>query len=138
MNKDSGKVTTTFQHYIVAYIDVLGQRAKLAKLEELLDKRAKGESLVEANRQTIDVIKQLRNDCTMFWEKQSRSAPKKQWYRNFTEEQKAQFKKLRYGDIKFRYISDGIIIYAPLAMTEGEQRVQDILSIVSCAAFLIF
>lgn len=137
MNRDSGKVTTTFQHYIVAYIDVLGQRDKLAKLEELLDKRAKGESLVEANRQTIDVIKQLRNDCTKFWEKQSRSASKKQWYRNFTEEQKAQFKKLRYGDIKFRYISDGIIIYAPLAMAEGEQRVQDILSIVSGAAFLI-
>ena len=137
MNKDPVKVTTTFQHYIVAYIDVLGQKAKLAKLEELLDKQEKGESLAEANRQTVDVIKQLRNDCTKFWEKQSKPASKKQWYRNFTEEQKAQFKKLGYGDIKFRYISDGILIYAPLAMTEGEQRVQDILRIVSGAAFLI-
>jgi hypothetical protein len=137
MNRDSGKVTTTFQHYIVSYIDVLGQRDKLVKLEELLDNQAKGESLIKANRQTIDVIKQLRNDCTKFWEKQSRSALKEQWYRNFTEEQKAQFKKFRYGDIKFRYISDGIIIYAPLAMTQGEQRVQDILSIISGVAFLI-
>lgn len=138
INKDSAKVTTTFKPYIVAYIDVLGQKAKLAKLEELLDNRERGESVLEAKRKTIDVIKQLRKDFYEFWKKRTGSESKNKWYDKLTAEQKAQFKKLKYdGDIKIRYISDGIIIYVPLAMTEGEHRVLDILSIVSAAAFLI-
>ncbi len=137
INKDSAKVTTTFQHYIVAYIDILGQKAKLAKLEELLDNREKGKPILEAKRQTIDIIKQLRNDFYEFWKKGMGSESKNQRYHNLTPEQKTQFKKLKYGDIKFRYVSDGIIIYTPLRITEGEQRVQDILSTVLAAAFLI-
>jgi hypothetical protein len=138
MNKDSEKFTTRFQHYIVAYIDVLGQKAELAKLEKLLDNGERtGEPVLKAKRQTIDVVKKIRNDFLEFQKERMGSEFKNPWHRNLTAVQKDQFKKLKYGDIKFRYISDGIIIYAPLAMTQGEQRVLDILNIVSSTAFLI-
>ncbi len=138
--KDEEKFITTFQFYVVAYIDILGQKAELAKLEELLDKRETGEPVLEANRKTIGVIKEIRNDWHKFMEKviATDAEPCEPWYNDFTPEKKTQFKKLRYGgDIKFRYISDGIIIYAPLAKIEGEQRVQDVLSIVMGTAHLI-
>lgn len=139
MNKDTEKFTTTFQPYIVAYIDVLGQKAELAKLEKLLDNGERtGEPVLEAKRQTIDVVKKIRKDFHKFWEQVIAPELKNPEHRNLTEEQKPQFKRLRYGDIKFKYISDGIIIYAPLMMVKGEQRVQDILSIVMATAHLIF
>ena len=138
MNKDSEKFTTTFQHYIVAYIDVLGQKAELANLEKLLDNGERtGEPVLKAKRQTIDVVKKIRNDFLEFWKQRLHTKSNNSEYHKLTTEQKAQFKKLKYGDIKFRYISDGIIIYAPLVIMKGEQRIQDILSIITTAAHLI-
>ena len=138
MNKDSEKFTTRFQHYIVAYIDLLGQKTELFKLEKLLDNGERtGEPVLEAKRQTIDVVKKIRNYCLEFWKDRLRSESNNPNYDSLTTEQKTQFKKLKYGDIKFRYISDGIIIYAPLVITQGEQRVQDIMSIIMTAAHLI-
>lgn len=138
MNKDSEKLTTTFQHYIVAYIDVLGQKTKLAKLEKLLDNGERiGEPILKAKRQTIDVVKKIRNDFFGFLKSESDSESDNPKFQNLTTEQKGQFKKLKYGDIKFQYISDAIIIYAPLAITRGEQRIQDIMDIIVKTACLI-
>lgn len=138
MNKDSEKFTTRFQHYIVAYIDVLGQKAELAKLEKLLDNGERtGEPVLKAKRQTIDVVKKIRKDFLMRWELRSDNKLNDPKYHDLTTEQKAQFKTLKYGDIKFQYISDGIIIYAPLVIMEGIQRIQDIMNIIMTTAHLI-
>lgn len=137
MNEDLKKVTTTFQHYVVAFIDVLGQTTKLAKLEELLDKGETGEPILEAKRETIDIVKYLRNTFYGFLKKARATESSKPWYNNSTSEQKAQYKELRRSEIRFRYISDGIIIYAPLAKPGGVQRVQDVLSIIMATAHLI-
>lgn len=138
MNKDSEKFTTTFQHYIVAYIDVLGQKAELANLEKLLDNGERtGEPVLKAKRQTIDVVKKIRKDFLMRWELRSDNKLNDPKYHDLTTEQKSQFKTLKYGDIKFQYISDGIIIYAPLAIVEGKQRVQDVMSMIANVAYLI-
>jgi ATP phosphoribosyltransferase regulatory subunit HisZ len=94
MNKDSEKFTTTFQHYIVAYIDVLGQKAELAKLEKLLDNGERtGELVLKAKRQTIDVVKKIREDFLMLC-KQREGKPENPRYHDLTIEQKAQFKTL--------------------------------------------
>jgi len=107
-------------------------------LETALDNGERtGEPVLEAKRQTIDVVKKIRNYCLEFWKDRLRSESNNPNYHSLTTEQKTQFKKLKYGDIKFRYISDGIIIYAPLVIIKGEQRVQDIMSIIMTAANLI-
>lgn len=137
MNKDSEKFTTTFQHYIVAYIDVLDQKAKLAKLEKLLDNGERtGEPVLKAKRQTIDVVKTIREDFLKLC-KQGECEPENPRYHDLTTEQKAQFKTLKHDDIKFQYVSDAIIIYTPLAIVEGEQRVQDVMSMIANVAYLI-
>lgn len=137
MNKDLEKSTTTFKCYIVAYIDVLGQNAKLVELEKLLDKgKRAGDEVVEAKRQTVDVVKTLREDFFML-HKYRESKPDNQKYHDLTTEQKAQFKTLKCDDIKFQYVSDAIIIYAPLAIVEGEQRVQSVKDMIANIAYLI-
>lgn len=114
MNKsDDEKLTVG--HYLVAFVDLLGQRDKLKKLEALPSDLNGPEyaEFIQYIKETIGAIYDLQNTTKEFFE----SYTKNEYPAPF----KAipEFKKSHNSEIKFQHFSDGLVIYVPLRTNDS-------------------
>lgn len=108
------KDTITFGHYLVAFVDLLGQRDRLRKLDALPSDENGPEysDFVQVVKDTIGAVHDLQKTAL-------------QYFNSFTKNEKDNpldllpgFSKLNKAEIKFQHFSDGLVIYVPLKTDE--------------------
>lgn len=104
----------TFGHYLVAFVDLLGQRERLRKLNALPCDEGGPEysEFVQIVKQTIGAVHDLQKTA-------------KEFFRDFTKNDANNpldaliaFGKLNNSEIKFQHFSDGLVIYVPLRVDD--------------------
>jgi hypothetical protein len=107
---ESTSSNLTFGHYLVAFVDLLGQREKLRKLDALPrdENGLEYREFVQTVKQTVGAVYDLQKTA-------------KQFFHAFTGNTKDSpldvlpgFRRLNSSDIKFQHFSDGLLIYVPL------------------------
>ena len=98
------------EHYMVAFVDLLGQQEELSKMVSLPSKSEpeEYEKFIEVLKKTIGSVKSLQEDAMSFFDV-------------FTKEKENSlinifpgFEKTQPRQIKFQHFSDGLVIYVPL------------------------
>lgn len=114
MNKSKND-TLTFGHYLVAFVDLLGQRGRLRKLDALPSDENGPEysEFVQVVKDTVGAVHDLQKTAY-------------DYFNSFTKNEKNNplnalpgFNKLNKTEIKFQHFSDGLVIYVPLRTDEG-------------------
>ncbi len=106
--------TLTFGHYLVAFVDLLGQRERLRKLDALPSDENGPEysEFVQVVKDTVGAVYDLQKTAS-------------DYFNSFTKNEKnnplnalSGFNKLNKAEIKFQHFSDGLVIYVPLRIDE--------------------
>ncbi len=103
-----------FGHYLVAFVDLLGQRERLRRLSALPSEAGGPEyaEFVQVVKDTVGAVHDLQNTAYEF-------------FSSFTKNEKSvqlnvlpDLGKLSNAEIKFQHFSDGLVIYIPLRTDE--------------------
>jgi hypothetical protein len=107
--------TLVFGHYLVAFVDLLGQRDKLKKFDAIPKDRSGIEYLefVEIVKDTVGAVDDLQQTCRQLFD-QFGDAEQNRILQQFPGLHK--FNKI---GIKFQHFSDGLVIYMPLKEDGG-------------------
>lgn len=106
-NKTQDKLR--FGYYLAAFVDLLGQRERLRKLDALPNDPNGPEykDFIQIVRNTIGAVHDLQETCKKYFES----------FTNVKDDTLAHlpgFQKLSRTEIKFQHFSDGLVIYVPL------------------------
>ncbi len=118
------KNNIVFGHFFVAFVDLLGQRARLKKLDALPKNRDKDSTeykeFIKNIKETIGAVDDLQTSC-------------KDYFKAFTKDEANDpynvipaLKRLSKTEIKFQHFSDGLVIYAPLRTDAGYSPVKGV------------
>jgi len=101
-----------WRDYIVASVDVLGQRKEFEKIEEYLVDEVPQEKLDEVAGNTVCIVEILRKGFTDLYETYTAKSESKV---EVPVEHKAEYNAMRESSpIKFQFFSDSILAYVPL------------------------
>lgn len=104
-----------FGHYLVAFVDLLGQRGKLRKLDALPSDEGGPEyqEFVQIVKDTVGAVDDLQQTA-------------RNYFSSFMDEEESNIlnlvpgiKRLNNTEIKFQHFSDGLVIYVPLRTDEN-------------------
>lgn len=108
--RKSANEKIVFGHYLVAFVDLLGQRERLRNLNALPsdENGPKHSEFIKTVKQTIGAVHDLQDSA-------------KQFFHSFTKNENNNplnslpgFGRLNSSEIKFQHFSDGLVIYVPL------------------------
>lgn len=113
-----------FGHFFVAFVDLLGQRALLKKLDTLPKNKDKGcndyKEFIKNIKKTIGAVDDLQTSC-------------RDYFKAFTKDEIndpynviSALKRLSKTEIKFQHFSDGLVIYVPLRTDAGFSPVKGV------------
>lgn len=102
-----------FGHYLVAFVDLLGQRDSLKKFSDLpIDKNgSEYQEFISLVKETVGAVDSLQQTAREF-------------FKAFTKkegilQQIPSLRKFSETEIKFQHFSDGLVIYVPLKEDDG-------------------
>lgn len=121
------KNDSELSYWAVAFIDLLGQNAKLAQMTHLPTNEKETEHFEALFRETFAATDELHELFEAYFEKLSRKEPSTELPPEITEE---QYAKLRTGRVRFQRFSDGLVAFVSL------KDADDILPMNSIAALL--
>jgi len=107
---NSANETLVFGHYLVAFVDLLGQRERLKKFDAIPKDRngIEYQEFVKLVKDTVGAVDDLQQTCRTFFG-QFRDASQ-----NNALQQQPELHKFNKTEIKFQHFSDGLVIYMPL------------------------
>jgi hypothetical protein len=107
--------TLIFGHYLVAFVDLLGQREKLRKLDALPSNKDGPEyqEFVQIVKDTVGAVEDLQRTAYEYFSSFTNNEE------NEVLNQLPGFKSLNNTEIKFQHFSDGLVIYVPLRTDEN-------------------
>lgn len=107
--------TLTFGHYLVAFVDLLGQREKLRRLNALpLDENgAEYQEFVQIVKDTVGAVHDLQKTASNYFQAFTKNEA------NNPLNKLPGFGRLNSTEIKFQHFSDGLVIYVPLRTDEN-------------------
>lgn len=111
----SANETLVFGHYLVAFIDLLGQREQLKKFD-LIPKDRNGieyQEFVKLVKDTVGAVDDLQQTCRKFFGQFNAN-------QDSDLQQLPELHKFNKTNIKFQHFSDGLVVYMPLK--EGEDH----------------
>jgi hypothetical protein len=108
------KDTIIFGHYLVAFVDLLGQRDRLRKLDSLPSDKISPEysDFVDVVKGTIGAVDDLQKTASKYFNSFTKNE------NNNPLDLLPSFSKLNKTKIKFQHFSDGLVIYVPLKTDE--------------------
>lgn len=108
-------------NYVVAYIDVLGQRDRLRDFPSLILNLSQQEieRLSHVMRDTYGRVHAVRELFKAHFKEPDTQAEDSAWYKSLSQEQQEEFQRVRYGEIQSQQFSDAIVFYAPLRNVRG-------------------
>lgn len=111
---DSTKEKLIFGHYLVAFVDLLGQRERLRKLNALPKDEDGPEYLefVQIVKDTIGAVDDLQESASKFFSAYTH------YEKNSPLDIFPGLQKINTTEIKFQNFSDGLVIYVPLRLDE--------------------
>ena len=112
---------TITKNYVVACIDVLGQEERLRGFPKLVRDTSsdKAGELTMAIKETYGRVNAVRKLVAGFLKEKDEPPDERSWYQSFTEQQKDEFRKIRYARIAVKHFSDMTVFYAPLRSGKG-------------------
>jgi hypothetical protein len=128
-NSKSSHQDYTYRHYLVAFLDILGQKDRLRKIKALPQNEQEHESFVKLVKQTHGTVVNFRKSFLGFFDSMYKPRPTPPC---LTTEQMEKYKEIkrRAEELKPTVISfsDSIIVYVPLSDDEEVVQVDGILS----------
>jgi hypothetical protein len=103
--------TLYMEHYIVAFVDVLGQQEKLRNLRKLPEGKNEEEEFYQIIRDTYGSVSQMQKSFTQFFSSFSNIEIDQS---RLSSDQKEIIQHLKSNEIHFQRFSDCIIIYSSL------------------------
>jgi hypothetical protein len=101
-----------FGFYLVAFIDILDQRASLRPLKDLPENETQREEFIQTIKSTFGAVDGIRKWFSSFYDEFVNSS--KGLPTSLSEQQRKMYKKLKATDVKFQYFGDTIIMYVAL------------------------
>ena len=105
-------------NHIVTFIDILGQKERLAKVPSLLPDEGKTDELIGSIKDTYGRVYNVRKTLEHYFN----SAIRKQtpaWHNILSSEQKDILKNMESPDIRSQYFGDAMILYSNLSNSQG-------------------
>ncbi len=114
MNKPK-RDALTFGYYLVAFVDLLGQRARLRRFNALPSNTNSTEyrEFIQTIKSTIGAVHDLQNMASTYFKSFTRNE------NNNPLNKIPGFGRLNTTAIKFQHFSDGLVIYLPLRTDEN-------------------
>jgi hypothetical protein len=100
-----------FQHYLVVFLDVLGQRRSLREIKDLPTTESEKESFIRSLQKTFGKVDKLRNGFKDFFESANTHAPNTALV---PDEHREEFLASQKSEAYYYGFSDSIIIAVPL------------------------
>ncbi|HHT9115146.1 MAG: hypothetical protein HY607_07545 [Planctomycetes bacterium] len=131
--KRKPKDKLVFGHYLAAFVDLLGQRERLRKLNALPSDPGgpEFEEFIKIIKSTIGAVDDLQSTCKEYFE----AFVKRQ--ENSIFNKLPGISNLDKTQIKFQHFSDGIVIYTPLRMGDGYSPVLGVYGALAACGVLI-
>lgn len=109
------------ENYVVAFIDVLGQRERLRDFPKLILNLSQQEieQLSDSMRNTYGRVQAVRELFNTHFKEPDRQPEDFAWYKSLSREQQEEFQRVRYGEIQSQQFSDTLVFYAPLRNVRG-------------------
>jgi hypothetical protein len=114
MNSNNGyanKSDLVFQHYLIVFLDILGQRRMLREIRELPTNDNEKEVFLDKIRQTVGKVDKLRNAFRDFFTASNSHVPNTALVQ---PEQREEFIASQKSEAYFYGFSDSIIVAVPL------------------------
>lgn len=127
---------TYFQYYVVAVVDVLGQKVALSKLTAVPKSKQEEEVFLNRAKQSIGRVEQIRRSFQSFYtasndDKRRISVP-------LTSDQEKRFRALRHNEVKFQFFSDTLLSFSALGEYGGLIAVNGVSTIFSaCISMML-
>jgi hypothetical protein len=124
------------ENYVVACVDVLGQREQLKAFPPLILNPGPEDiaSLSEAVRSTYGRVQTVRRLISVYLEKQDTHASDTDWYQSLSPEDRNEFHRLRDHRIESRQFSDTVVFYASLRNSSGMLTLAPVIDMLWAAA----
>ncbi len=102
-------------YYLAAYIDILGQGAKLSKINKLPKTKEEKEEFNKLLNDTADSVKKLHGVFQSYFDGFKEISPEiKERLESWTQEMRDKFKNSKEIKLKYLYFSDTVVLYFPL------------------------
>lgn len=130
------KPPIVFGYYLVAFIDLLGQKEAMAKFKGL-PANSSGEEyqeFVAAVKGSIGAIHDLQQSYKDFFAAYlNNEEPEPKLHK----EMRGLYQKFKNTNIKFQHFSDGLVIYTPLMENEDLRPISSVYAILAASASLM-
>ncbi|MCJ7639744.1 MAG: hypothetical protein MUO70_07715 [Euryarchaeota archaeon] len=121
-------------NYVVAYLDILGQKEKLKQFPKVLLEETDSKSLWPQIEATYLKTQSIRNTIKNFIkgveDQQTKRRGHESFYDSLTDEQRKNLKGMT-SPIEFRYFGDSIAVYSKLTNNAGKLSVTSIYTILT-------
>ncbi|MEE9911824.1 MAG: hypothetical protein K4571_08875 [Deltaproteobacteria bacterium] len=114
MNKHNDKTNKSallFQHYLIVFLDILGQRSILREIKDLPTNDNEKEIFLDKIRKTIGKVDKLRNAFHDYFDASNAHLPNPELA---PPEHRQEFLSARKSEVYFYGFSDSIIVAVPL------------------------
>lgn len=129
------------ENYVVACLDVLGQRERLKTFPPLILSSPGPEDterVTEAVRNTYGRVLTVRNMILGYLQDQGTLATGTDWYKSLSSEDRAEFHRLRDCRIESEQFSDTVVFYASLRNSSGMLALVPVVSMMwACAMSML-
>jgi hypothetical protein len=125
-------------NYIVAFIDMLGQKDSLGKIPKIVTNDTDIESLIPSLKETYGKRKQVRQIISDYFKAYLQSDRNKDRYNKLSENQKKLSEQMLYPHISTEYWGDSIIFYSKLPIPTGDVNLTVIFAmLLACATGML-
>ena len=133
MTRKKKKENLTVEHYIVAFVDMLGQQDKLRQLKDLPDEKDNHQldDFYKIISETYGSVTQMRKSFNGFFTSFSKVSPDMS---TLNKAEKDIAKILKGNEIKFQGFSDSVSIYSSLRDDLNKFPVRSVFGILGAAA----
>jgi len=112
MGPSESKESIKFGYFLVAFIDILDQRASLRSLTDLPENDKEKEEFIQTIKNTFGAVDGIRKWFSSFYDQfvnSNEALPA-----SLSDEQRKMFARLKATDVRFQYFGDTIIMYVSL------------------------
>ncbi len=129
------KGNLTLGYYLVAFVDVLGQKEKLLRFKDLPETEKENKEFIETLKETFGTIDGIRSLFETYYASYNTI---KDPVLSMTEQQRKTFHELQKCELKFQRFADTIIVYVSLAEKISKVPIHGVYAAMLACASMFF
>lgn len=135
---DEKKPDINVHNYVVVFLDLLGQKERLAQFPKLIPSEGLTPELKRVIQDTYGATYKLREMIRMYIEGHEHHKVDTKLLEDLTDSQIDLFMKMTSSKIHFQYMGDAIVLYSRLTNKHGKLNVRSILTMLgNCALAML-